>query len=65
MWSRYSTTRPDYAFTRKWIFESEEFLQMVFIIGVASKLHLSPFDISIFALNMIHPSLTNVLTLVF
>jgi len=38
---------------------------MVFIVGVASKLHLSPFDISIFALNMIHPSRTNVLTLVF
>jgi hypothetical protein len=64
MWGRYST-RPDYAFTRKWIFESEEFLQMVFIIGVASKLHLSPFHIFIFALFKIHPSLTKVLTLVF
>ncbi len=27
--------KPDYASTKKWIFESEEFLQMAFIIGVA------------------------------
>jgi hypothetical protein len=45
MWNRHSTTRPDYAFTRNWIFESEDFLQMAFIIGVASKLHLFPFHV--------------------
>jgi NAD(P)H-flavin reductase len=34
---RHSSGKPDRAFTKKWIFESEDFREVAFIVGVARK----------------------------
>jgi hypothetical protein len=39
---RHSSGKPDRAFTKKWIFESEEFREVAFIVGAARKNNLFP-----------------------